>query len=120
MIFYLQQWFKQGNNVGKSFKQAYRALIKEFEERTTPVKVSMHGCYKAFQRYGNYSYKRIQRVKIKSNTESNKMKRLQFLQNFIPYHRAEGLAKCEIIFIDEAGFNLDKQGTNYAWGDIGK
>jgi hypothetical protein len=32
----------------------------------------------------------------------------------LPYHEAEGKGECEIIFIDEAGFNLDKQGTNYA------
>jgi hypothetical protein len=74
----------------------------------------MHGCYKAFKRYSGFTYKRVQRIKVKSNTLGNKLKRVQFLQRFLPYHRAEGLGSCEIIFIDEAGFNLDKQGANYA------
>ena len=78
------------------------------------IKVSKNGCYKAFRRYSGFSYKRILRVKIKSNTESNKKKRVEFLQRFLPYHAAEGLGECEVIFIDEAGFNLDKQGTSYA------
>mgnify|MGYP007064211990 CR=1 FL=1 len=38
--------------------------------------MSMHGCYKTFRRYSGYSYKRILRVKIKSNTEANKLKRV--------------------------------------------
>lgn len=76
MINFLIQWFKEDNHVGKSFKYAYDALVKEFEGRATPVCVSVHGCYKAFRRYSNYTYKRIQRVKIKSNTELNKVKRI--------------------------------------------
>ncbi len=59
-------------------------------------------------------------MKVKSNTEKNKANRLEYLQRFLPYHKAEGLGQCEIIFIDEAGFNLDKQGTSYAWGETGK
>jgi hypothetical protein len=47
-------------------------------------------------------------VKVKSNTRQNKVKRVQFLQRFLPFHKAEALGECEIIFIDEAGFNLDK------------
>jgi hypothetical protein len=46
--------------VGKSFKYAYGALINEsglIQEGS--VKVSMHGCYKAFRRYSDYTYKRI-------------------------------------------------------------
>ena len=72
------------------------------------VTVSVHGYYKAFKRYTNYSYKRIQRVKVKSNTAQNKEKRVQYLQRFLPCHLAESRAECEIVFIDEAGFNLDK------------
>ena len=70
MIDFLVQWFKMDGNVGKSFKYAYRALIKEsglFGVGSDLI--SMHGCYKAFRRYSDYTYKRIQRIKIKSNTE---------------------------------------------------
>ena len=76
----------------------------------------MHGCYKAFRKYSGFTYKKIQRVKAKSNTPQNKLKRLQFLQRFLPYHKEEWRGQVDIIFIDEAGFNLDKQGNNYAWG----
>ena len=55
-------------------------------------------------------------MKAKSNTPQNKLKRLQFLQRFLPYHKEEWRGQVDIIFIDEAGFNLDKQGNNYAWG----
>ncbi len=77
MVEFLTQWFKTDSNVGKSFKYAYGALVKEsglFRVGSDPV--SMHGCYKAFRRYSDYTYKRIQRIKVKSNTESNKMKRV--------------------------------------------
>jgi transposase len=137
MIEFLVQWFKAGDNVGKSFKYAYEALVKESglfkkelvkgrgrDQTMAQVKavspVSMHGCYKAFKRYSDFTYKRVQRIKIKSNTASNKLKRVQFLQRFLPYHAAEDRGECEIIFLDEAGFNLDKQGASYAWGEIGK
>ena len=80
----------------------------------------MHGCYKAFKRYTNFTYKRVQRVKVKSNNESNKIKRVEYLKRFLPYHEAEIRGEFDIIFIDEAGFNLDKQGTNYAWAEQGK
>lgn len=112
MINFLNQWFKTGTNVGKSFKYAYAELVKHFGEDN--VKVTQHGCYKAFKRYSDFTFKRIQRIKVCSNTKANKEKRVQYLQRFLPYHQAESLGKCEIIFIDEAGFNLDKQGTNYA------
>ena len=45
---------------------------------------------------------------MKSNTIVNKAKRIEYLKRFLPYHKAEGEGKIEIIFIDEAGFNLDK------------
>ncbi len=73
-INFLKEWFNEEPNVGKTFKYAYAALIDKFGLHR--VKVSMHGCYKAFKRYTNYSYKRIQRVKVKSNTPSNKIKRV--------------------------------------------
>ena len=93
-------------NVGKPFKYAYDALRQQFGKQH--VRITMHGCYKAFKRYTNFTYKRVQRVKVKSNTESNKIKRVEFLKRFLPYHAAENRGEFEIIFIDEAGFNLDK------------
>ena len=65
MIAYLAEWFQMDGNVGKSFKYAYGALVKEsglFEGGSDPI--SMHGCYKAFKRYSDFTYKRIQRIKI--------------------------------------------------------
>ncbi len=66
MVDFLTGWFKTSNNVGKSFKYAYGALVEEFGE--DHVGVSEHGCYKAFRRCTDYSYKRIQRIKVCSNT----------------------------------------------------
>ena len=77
MINFLKEWFKKGDNGGKTFKYAYNALVEKFG--LDKVKVSVHGCYKAFRRYTNYSYKRVQRVKVKSNTNENKEKRVQYL-----------------------------------------
>ena len=45
---------------------------------------------------------------MKSNTEANKIKRVEYLKRFLPYHKAEANGEFEMIFIDEAGFNLDK------------
>ena len=59
MITYLKEWFKVNNHVGKSFKYAYDALVQQFQGTATPVRVSVHGCYKAFRRYTNYTYKRV-------------------------------------------------------------
>ncbi len=112
MLAFLQGWFTTDGNVGKSFKYAYGALVAAFGEEQ--VGVTEHGCYKAFRKRTDYSYKRIQRVKVQSNTPANKQKRVRFLRRFLPYHQAEAEGRCEIVFIDEAGFNLDKQGTSYA------
>ena len=73
-INFLKEWFNEECNVGKTFKYAYAALIDKFGLQR--VNISQHGCYKAFKRCTNYSYKRIQRVKVKSNTPSNKEKRV--------------------------------------------
>ncbi len=59
MINFLSEWFKLDGNVGKSFKYAYKALVEEFSQQGDGVKASMHGCYKAFRRYTDYTYKRI-------------------------------------------------------------
>ena len=118
MIEFLVTWFKKNDNVGKSFKYGYDALIQQFGK--DKIKVTLHGCYKAFRRDSNFTFKRIQRVKVKSNTEANKIKRVEYLQRFLPYHKAESNGEFEIIFIDEAGFNLDKQGNSYAWAERGE
>ena len=118
MIKFLKDWFMSKGNIGRSFKYAYEALINEFG--LEQVSVSKHGCYKAFKKYSNFTYKRIQRVNIKSNTDSNKLKRMQYLLKFLPYHKAKEEGRFEIIFIDEAGFNLNKQGMSYAWAERGK
>ena len=57
MIDYLTTWFKIDKNVGKAFKYAYDELIEKFGKEK--VGVSMHGCYKAFKRYSNFTFKRI-------------------------------------------------------------
>jgi hypothetical protein len=65
MVDFLTEWFKTDRNVGKSFKYAYRALLDESGLfKTVPgevriVPVSQHGCYKAFKRYSDFTYKRI-------------------------------------------------------------
>lgn len=63
-IQFLKNWFQIDQNVGKPFKYAFNDLKKEFKDEIT---VSLHGCYKNFKKYSNMSFKKIQRVKIKSN-----------------------------------------------------
>jgi hypothetical protein len=106
LVNWLTTWFEMDENVGKGFKSAYLAMIDHFGKDY--VKVTRHGCYKAFKKYSNHTWKRIQRIKIRSNTEKNKRKRMEYLLRFLPYHNAEAEGEVEIIFIDEAGFNLDK------------
>ena len=79
-----------------------------------------HSGYKAFRKLSNFSYKRIRRVKLISNTLRNKEKRQLYLQRFLPYHRLENLQKQSIIFIDEVGFNLNNQGRKYGWAQKGR
>ena len=55
MIEFLQNWFNK--NIGKKFKYAYNALKDQFPKDS--IKVSEHGCYKAFKRYSNFTYKRV-------------------------------------------------------------
>ena len=66
-----------------------------------------HSGYKAFKKLSSFSYKRIRRVKLVSNTPKNKEKRRLYIQRFLPYHRLESHQKQHIIFIDEVGFNLN-------------
>lgn len=54
-------------------------------------------------------------MKIQANTPKNKVKRVEYLQRFLPYHREETKGSYEIVFIDESGFNLHNQGSDYAW-----
>ena len=60
MLDFLTGWFTTDGNVGKSFKYAYGALVERFKDQ---VVISEHGCYKAFRRGTDYTYKRIQRIK---------------------------------------------------------
>ena len=57
MIQFLTNWFKVHDNVGRGFKYAYVELVNHFGYDN--VKVTQHGCYKAFKRYSNYTWKRI-------------------------------------------------------------
>ena len=57
MIQFLTNWFKVHDNVGRGFKYAYAELVNHFGYDN--IKVTQHGCYKAFKRYSNYTWKRI-------------------------------------------------------------
>ena len=49
-----------------------------------------------------------------------KLKRVEYVKKFLPYHEQEFLKRFQIIFIDETGFNLDKQGYKYGWSKKNK
>ena len=58
-IAFLEDFLSSPNNVGKSFKAAWAALL---------VSMKRHSRYKAFKKISKFTYKRIRRVKQRSNT----------------------------------------------------
>ena len=88
-------------------KQSDKNLILQLS-----LSKSKHGCYEAFKKRSGFILTKTQRIKMRSNLLANKLKRVDFLKYFLPYHKLQSEGKFEIIFIDETGFNLNKQGMS--------
>ena len=70
-IAFLEEFLSSPQNVGKSFKEAWADLCVHYPN----ICVKRHSGYKAFKKLSDFSYKRIRRVKLVSNTLKNKKKR---------------------------------------------